>query len=171
MAFGKSLIGLLGNKRSLWCLIPAAIAAQVIAKYSVAHWGLVLLDGISDPAVARDLVTGMTPAQVTGHLWFTTTIDVILPLLAGGLFVSAALLAFGKYGFYLALPPLVAVPLDLTEGVVQVLALTDGLDLLDVKVLTTPVKGLGYLTGLIISLLALAKWLVVTVKSKIASRS
>ncbi len=124
-----------------------------------------LLDGISDPDAARALLSELTPHQNQGHLWFTTTLDVILPFAAAGLFASAALNFFGKYGLYLAMIPLFAVPLDLAEGVVQVLALTNTADLLEMKSYTTPVKSMCYKIGFLLSLAGLAKWILLKLKS------
>ena len=159
----------LKQTRTLWILFLVAVPLIFLSKWSQSHWGLVLLDGISDPDVARTLLSELTPQQNQGHLWFTTTLDVILPFAAAGLFASAALNFFGKYGLYLAIIPLFAVPLDLTEGVVQVLALTNTADFLEIKAYTTPVKSMCYKIGFWLSLVGLTKWVLLKLKSMIAS--
>ncbi len=155
----------LKQTRTLWILFVIAVPLIFLSKWSVSYWELMLLDGISDPAAARTLLRELTPLQNQGHLWFTTTLDVILPFAAAGLFASAALNFFGKFGLYLAIIPLFAVPLDLTEGVVQVFALTNTADFLDIKAYTTPVKSMCYKIGFWLSLAGLSKWLLLKFKS------
>lgn len=159
----------LKQTRTLWILFFVAVPLILLSKWAVSHWGLVLLDGISDPDAARTLLSELTPEQNQGHLWFTTTLDVILPFAAAGLFASAALNSFGKYALYLAILPLVAIPLDLTEGVIQVLVLTDTADMLAIKVYTTPVKEMLYNIGFLLALAGLAKWLLLKTKTMVAS--
>jgi hypothetical protein len=153
-------------KRVLWALILIAVPLLLLSKWSVSHWGLVLLDGISDASAARTLLGNMTPEQIRGHIWFTTTIDLILPIAAAGLFASATLHSFVKYGRYLAIVPVLALPLDLTEGVIQVLALTGSADLLALKAYTTPVKSTCYAIGLMLSLAGLFWNLIVRVRRR-----
>jgi len=154
----------LKKTRTLWILFFVAVPLIFLSKWSQSYWGLALLDGISDPDTARALLRELTPQQNQGHLWFTTTLDVILPFAAAGLFASAALNFFGKYGLYLALPPLLSVPLDLTEGIIQVLALTNTADFLAIKAYTTPIKTLGYEIGFLLSLVGLSIWLLLKLK-------
>ncbi len=159
----------LKQTRALWILFFVAVPLIFLSKWSQSYWGLVLLDGISDPDAARILLSELTPHQNVGHLWFTTTLDVILPFAAAGLFASAILAFFGRFGVYLAMIPLFAVPLDLTEGVVQVLALTNTADLLEIKAYTTPVKSMCYKIGFWLSFAGLVKWLLFKLKSMVAS--
>ena len=159
----------LEQTRALWILFFVAVPLIFLSKWSQSYWGLVLLDGISDPDAARILLSELTPHQNVGHLWFTTTLDVILPFAAAGLFASAILAFWGRFGVYLAMIPLFAVPLDLTEGVVQVLALTNTADLLEIKAYTTPVKSMCYKIGFWLSFAGLVKWLLFKLKSMVAS--
>jgi len=46
------------------------------------------------------------------------TLDVIYPLAYGSLFAGVALRFFSQYGVYLALPALLAIPVELIEGVI-----------------------------------------------------
>lgn len=160
------LFQLLRQTRTLWILIAVAIPLTLLSKWTTFYWGLVLLDGISDPEAARTLLSEMTTAQIQGHLWFTTTLDVVYPIAAAGLFASATLKSFGKYGPYLAVVPLIALPLDLMEGLIQVLALNGTTDWLALKAYTTPAKGLGYASGLLLSLAGLTKWLIPRIKNR-----
>jgi len=161
----------LRNIKTLQVLFIIALPLLILSKWSVEHWNLVLLDGISDAETARTLLVEMTHQQVQGHLWFTSTIDVILPFAAAGFFASAILVSFKKYGPYLATLALLAIPLDLSEGVIQVLALTNNADFLDVKSYSTPIKKACYDIGFLASVAGLIQWLYLKIKSKVAQPS
>ncbi|MEC8427323.1 MAG: hypothetical protein VXZ35_02775, partial [Pseudomonadota bacterium] len=118
----------LKNTNSLRILFAIFVPLLLLSKWSVAHWNLTLLDGISDAEAARTLLAEMTHQQIQGHIWFTSSIDVILPFAAAGFFASVILISFEKYGPYLAALALLAIPLDLSEGAIQVLALTNNAD-------------------------------------------
>lgn len=159
----ETIINSLRNPKVLVFLMIIAVPMILFSKWIVPYANLMLMDGISDPEGARILLSHMTSEQITGHLWFTNTLDLILPFAAASLFASAAMNAFGKFGWILALPPLAALPLDLVEGVVQTLALINTADLLDIKAYTTPVKSMGYKLGFLISLVALIKWMIMKI--------
>lgn len=148
------------NTRNLWFLFIATLLLTAGFVVCSLVWSLTLLDGVSPPAQVRQILAGMTPDQITAHVWITLTLDVAYPLAYGGLFAGAALSIFEKYGRYLALPALLAVPVDLLEGVVQVLALTGSADLIETKAYITPAKTVLFLGGLAIALAAWLKWLV-----------
>jgi hypothetical protein len=165
MVSSQDRIEFLTKTSTLWVLFIAFVALMHGSDLMKAHWSMELLDGISNPADARALLAGMTPEQKSGHLWFTTTLDVLLPIAAVGLFVGMALVSFPKYGKFLAIPPLLALPLDYIEGVVQVLVLTETADVLAVKAFTTPIKSICYQFGFFISLIGLLKLLALKLKS------
>ncbi|MBE9103007.1 hypothetical protein IQ267_26535 [filamentous cyanobacterium LEGE 07170] len=54
--------------------------------------------------------------------------------------------------------------MDLIEGVIQVLALTEMADMLELKAYITPLKSGLFITGLIITLAGWAKWLFLRLK-------
>lgn len=156
----------LNARHSLLILLATAVPMLLISKWSVIYWDLVLLDGIRDPEIARAILSGLTPEQVIGHIWFTVTIDVLLPFAVAGLFASAILLSFERVGPYLAGLVLMAIPIDLSEGIVQWLALTDTADLLSLKFYSTPVKKLCYDMGFLLSVFGLLKWLILMLKAR-----
>jgi len=100
----------------------------------------------------------MSAEQRTPHAWATSTLDVAFPISAGLLFAGVALRFFPKYGIYLALPGFLAIPTDLFEGVIQILALTNTADLLDLKAIVTPLKAVLLLTGLVIAIIGWSRW-------------
>jgi hypothetical protein len=160
-----ALLEQLKQPHILKLLLFITVPLIAISKWAVSYWGLELLDGISDPNAARTLLGRLSPEQNLGHIWFTATLDVILPFAAAGLFASLTLNAFGKYALYLAVIPLIAIPIDLSEGVIQVLALTETADLLAIKAYTTPVKEMIYHLGFLLALVGLAKMLLLRMKN------
>jgi hypothetical protein len=152
----------------LWALFAASIVLIALSEWMKTQWQLQLIDGIWSPGDARALIAQLSAEQKTGHLWFTSTVDVLLPIFVAVTLAGITLKAFPHYGKYLAIPPLLAVPFDYTEGVIQVLVLTDTLDLLAIKAYTSPVKISGYLFGLAMLSLALVKWLLLRIKALLA---
>lgn len=164
MIFDK--LNRLKQPKILWLLAAIAITSKAITNYVVAHFDMKLLDGIWDPEKGRALVAAMDADQRMQHIWFTLTLDIVMPVAFGFLFIGMALKSFPTFGKYLALAPLVAMPLDYFEAVIQVLVLTGSADLLAIKAYTSPVKSIGYLTGLIVLGLGLLKWLFLALKNK-----
>ena len=129
-------------------------------------WELTLVDAIADPAQVRESMAAMTPDQRTAHAWITATLDVAYPLAYGALFAGSACAFFPRVGRYLAMLLIVVIPVDLLEGIVQLLALVDSVDLLEAKALLTPLKfGLAFL-GLAITLLGWVSWLTGRLRSR-----
>lgn len=149
----------LTNARTLWFLFAATLAITCAFPVVSSHWQLTLLDGITSPAAARSLLEQFTPEQRTVHAWITATLDVAYPLAYGGLFAGSALRVFERHGRYLALPALLAIPTDLIEGVVQILALTGIADWLGAKAVLTPAKLVLFGSGLCVAVVAWATWL------------
>lgn len=154
----------ISDTRTLWWLFILTLLLTASFVVCSSLWNLTLLDGVSSPVEVRRILIGMSPEQITAHIWITATLDVAYPLAYGGLFAGVALSMFETYGRYLAVPALLAIPVDLLEGVVQVLALTDTWDLIDMKAYVTPVKTALFLSGLAIACAAWVKWLVVRIR-------
>ncbi|NRB40842.1 MAG: hypothetical protein HRU20_20620 [Pseudomonadales bacterium] len=113
---------------------------------------LTFIDPISDPDSVREIIAAMTAEQRTAHAWITATVDILYPLAYGLLFAGAAIKYFSRAGFYLALPALLAIPADLIEGLIQILALTAMADWLWLKAIVTPIKTTLFLTGFFIAI-------------------
>lgn len=139
----------------LWALAITAFLCVAGFDYVRRTYGLTLLDGLSDPNEARALIAEMSEAQKQVHLWTTGILDVIFPLAYGGLFVGLAWRFFGSAGSLLALPGLAVVPIDLTEGVVQILALGGSEDVLVHKVWVTPLKFGLFIAAAVVAVAAL----------------
>jgi hypothetical protein len=110
--------------------------------------GGAFLDMTSDPEASRAIIAAMTGAQRTAHAWVTVLLDTAYPLAYGGFLGGLALRFFGKFGKHAAIPALGVVVVDLTENLVQVLALAGWVDALDAKAWLTPLKfGLFFLAA------------------------
>ncbi len=150
----------------LWALFAATVVITLLFPLLAGIWQLTLVDPISAPDAVRAVIGSMSQEQKTAHAWITATLDVAYPLAYGLLFAGVALHFFERYGAYLALAGLLAIPVDLFEGVVQVLALTDAADLVDLKALLTPLKSGLFIAGLLFCLVAWARWLVRKVRAR-----
>ena len=149
---------LLTRASTLWCLGIATVLLSLSFAPAAAQFDLVLLDGISSPAIARETLASFSTEQRVAHAWITATMDVVYPLVYGPLFAGVTLLFFPKRR-WLALPGLLVIPVDLFEGLVQVLALLEVSDWLGAKALVTPLKLLLFACGLITALAAWLQWL------------
>jgi hypothetical protein len=143
----------------LWSNLVLTVLLLLAISLVARHYEITLLDGVSSPTKAREILTKMNAAQRKVHMWITSTLDVAFPLSYGLLFAGSALRFFPEYGFYLALPAVLGVGIDLIEGVIQVLALTSRADFLGLKQYVTPLKLGLFIVGLTIALLGLLRWL------------
>jgi len=113
---------------------------------------------IDEMYVAEDIrmhIKEMTETQRTVHAWMTGTLDVAYPFVYGAFFAGVALRFFGRFGMYLALPSLLCIPADLTEGLAQVMLLTGQEEWMAVKTTATPIKLVLYISGLLITMVGL----------------
>ena len=138
----------------LWTLFILQILIGASFGLIMGHWDFQLIDSISDPAKASAVIAGLTDMQRTVHIWTTATLDVAYPLAYGGLFAGLALRFLGKAGKWLSLPAFAAIPADVSEGVVQVLALTGTEGVIGAKAILTPLKFGLFMVAALIALLA-----------------
>ena len=124
------------------------------------------LDTLDSGEASRELIASMTDAQRSAHFWVTVLLDTAYPLAYGALFAGLALRFFGRFGRLAALPAIAVVVVDLTENMVQALALSGAADALDAKDWLTPLKfGLFFLAAAI-ALVALLIAIVSRVRGK-----
>lgn len=97
-----------------------------------------MLDVIMSGADARARVAEMTDAHRLRHMIGTGVIDTLYPIAYGAFFASSAA-RFASSKRWL-LPALAAVLFDVLENTVQFMALAGGPDLLDLKIVLTPLK-------------------------------
>lgn len=161
----------LTRPKSLWFTFFWTVLLTVCFPIVASQWQLVFLDALSSPAEVRTQLMAFSATQKTVHAWSTGTLDVAYPFAYGLLFAGTALRFFKRLGPYLALPGFLAIPVDLAEGVVQVLALTDTADLLTAKAWLTPLKLLLFTGGLAIALFAWFRCLVAHIRALVARTS
>ncbi|WP_317112318.1 hypothetical protein [Chroococcidiopsis sp. SAG 2025] len=112
------------------------------------------------------LLANMSQAQKESHFLMTLLLDTLYPLVYGCLLASLALKFFGKAGVWLSLPAFVVIPVDLSENIIQLVALKGNEALLPFKAILTPAKfTLIFIAGSI-ALIALASRFFSFVKSK-----
>jgi hypothetical protein len=99
-----------------------------------------ILDTIGPVSDAQALLASMSEAQKLAHFRLTLWLDMLFPLAYGGLFAGLTLRYFQTYGKWLVLPALLVIPVDITENIIQLLALSGSESLLGVKALLTPTK-------------------------------
>lgn len=136
MAMRNQLI----KSSTLWLLTLATVLLVVGFQAWSPLAGGVLLDTLWTLEGSRDLLAALTPTEKQIHIWITLLLDVPFPLVYGGLLAGLALRFGGTYGAYLALPALLAIPVDLMENAIQVLALAGYEGGLHLKALLTPLK-------------------------------
>ncbi|HEY5647191.1 MAG TPA: hypothetical protein VIS76_14670 [Pseudomonadales bacterium] len=144
---------------SLWLLFSATVALTACFPLLAGVFDLTFIDGIADPATTRATIAGFSAEQRIAHAWITGTVDVAYPLAYGVFFAASTLCFFPRAGAHLALLPLLAIPVDLFEGLVQILALTGTADWLAMKAFITPLKMLLLLCGLASTICGWLAWL------------
>lgn len=148
----------LASPRFLWLAFAATLMLSVAFPWLSGMWDLTLLDSISSPAEARELLAGMTATQKAAHAWITATADVAYPLAYASFFAGSALCFFPNWGARIAAIELSSIPVDLLEGLVQVLALTGTADALSSKAFLTPLKMVLFIGGMLFTLAAYVTW-------------
>lgn len=150
----------LTKTRVLWFSFVGTLVCMVALQVIVEQYGLILLDRISDPEQSRAAIASMSESQRSLHAWVTGTLDVAYPAVYGALFTGSAYKFFPKIGKLLAAPTLLLVPIDLIEGVVQILGLTGAADWLGAKTILTPMKFLLAYFGILMTVSGWLAWVV-----------
>ncbi len=137
----------------LWGLFLSFAGLTIGFALWIPHLGGEILDAYTE-AGARRVMDQMTEAQRISHGWMTLLLDMAYPLVYGLLSVGLAYKAFGTKGTLLAMPGWVVMPLDLSENIIEILALWDVVDLLALKNYITPMKNVIFVVAMIIALVA-----------------
>jgi len=151
----KRLFEFLQRRKTLWINFWATFIMTLIFGLIMQIWGFEIIDEMYDAATIIAHIDAMTPTQRTVHSWMTATLDVAYPLSYGALFIGMALRFFGKVGVWIALPSMLVIPVDLTEGVIQVFLLNGYSDIAYLKEIVTPLKLILFVWGLVVALIAL----------------
>ncbi|MEM9571141.1 MAG: hypothetical protein AAF996_06720 [Pseudomonadota bacterium] len=146
------MMKLLTNTTTLWILLVLFIVETIGFGIIMRIWDFAIIDEISDPETVRAHIDALSAQQRSVHAWMTATLDVAYPLTYGPLFAGLALRALSPP---YAVPAFLVIPVDLIEGVVQVLALTGMYDALWLKATVTPLKLVLFFAAMVIAIVAL----------------
>lgn len=119
-----------------------------------------IIDEMYNPDAVREHIQGMTPKQRHVHILLTATLDVLFPLIYGSLYAGLAWRSFGAgkgrlRQVLIMLPSVLVVPVDLTEGFLQVRALSGHDNAIVAKAWVTPAKLVLFSTASLIAVSAL----------------
>lgn len=149
----------LTRRSVLWASFIIFMLLNVGFFFWIPYVGGVILDESWGEGM-QHIYDGMTPVQRRSHGWMTLILDMPYPLAYGVWYAGLALKAFPKLGWWIALPALLTIPIDLTENTTQVLALLGGVDVLSLKDIVTPLKLLFFISASLIALASLVLLLV-----------
>ena len=121
----------------------------------------VIIDEMFREHVIREHIASMSDEQKRMHIWLTATVDVLYPLAYGALFVGVQIRVLGMKRRVFAALSMVAVPVDLIEGLAQVMLLSGHSSWMPVKLMATPIKLLSFTFGLLVTL-GCAAWVLLS---------
>lgn len=147
----------LTKKSTLWFLFAATICLTISFAVVMQLWGFGIIDEMFVASQINDHIGAMTAKQKQAHIWTTATLDVLYPFVYAGFFAGVALKAFGRVGLWLAIPAILCIPVDLTEGYAQVMLLSGHVEYMGLKTTTTPLKYGLFFSGLLITTVGLFK--------------
>lgn len=143
---------------------PSTLAASLVAYLGLSGAFLVVMlvwdFQVIDEVFRRDAilahVEAMTAEQRRVHAITTATLDVAYPFAYGAFQAGMAYRYLGRWGRWIAPLSLLCIPVDLLEGLAQVLILTGSEGFVGLKTVVTPLKLGLYLPGLAGALAAAA---------------
>lgn len=145
----------LTRKSILWASFLATLTLTLIFGIVMQVWDFEVID---EMYVAEEILAhihAMTHERRMVHFWLTATVDVLYPFVYGGFFIGVALKGFARAGFFLAIPSMLVIPVDLIEGFAQVMLLLGNDGYIHMKVIATPAKLALFFTGLTITAIGL----------------
>lgn len=124
-------------------------------------WGFFIIDEMYTAPDILAHVSAMTPLQRHVHMWMTATLDALYPFTYGAFLIGMANKAFpAKAAFWLSLPAVFCISVDLIEGYAQVMLLIGGHDeYVELKTVVTPLplKLILFCTSLVVSLVGASR--------------
>lgn len=129
----------LGRTWVLFALLIATLAIMAAFRPVQAIIDGPMLDFIFTGEAAAARLAELDEAQRRAHFWATVLSDTAYPIAYGGLLIGLVM-RFGRGMYWLAIPALATILLDLAENTVQALALSDTVNLLVAKTILTPLK-------------------------------
>ncbi len=149
------MLNKLSRGRTLTFLLGMAIAFTisfgVIAKLSDIRF----LDGMAMPGEVLDYVGTLTSKQKMIHSVVTGSLDVLYPLTYGALLAGVVLRYMDDPHPAWLLPAVLVIPVDLVEGVIQIMILNGGVHLVGWKFWLTTVKFVLFFMAVAIAVFAM----------------
>ena len=149
------ILNFLAQTKILWCTFSMTLCLTIIFGIVMHFEGFGIIDEMFIADDIRKHIDAMSPRQRSIHAWLTGTIDVLYPFAYGAFFVGVAIKCFGRYGVLLAIPSILVIPADLTEGLSQIMLLNGQDAFMDLKLIATPIKLVLHIFGLCITILGL----------------
>ncbi len=146
----------LSRTRSIWVSFTITLILTLGFGLAMHVWQFLLIDEMYDADRISIHIDGMTATQKTVHIWLTSTLDVAYPFAYASFFIGLTIRVFPKYSAWLVIPSVLVVPVDLTEGFSQIMLLSGHSEMMQLKVLMTPLKLALFICGLIVAIVALA---------------
>lgn len=162
------MISKFAQTKTLWITFIAMMIIGAAFGVVMKKFGFTIIDEMYDPEKIRGHIAAFTPTQTKAHIWTTATLDVAYPLTYGAFFIGMAHRFWGHISWWFILPALLVIPVDLTEGVVQVLALLGNDGVIDAKAILTPAKFILFITAALIALAGLIKMGVMKLRNRTA---
>ncbi len=163
----KSLFTSLSQTKALWVSFSLTLILTLIFGVVMYIGEFRIIDEMYSSEDIRRHIANMTPEQRSMHAWLTGTVDVIYPFTYGAFFIGIAMKYFGRFGFWLALPTLVLIMADLTEGFSQIMLLTGDERYMGLKTIATPTKLILYISELCVTVIGL----VIALKDRFRNQS
>ena len=142
------------SARGLWQYFILVVGLSLAFGLTMIIWDFVVIDELINAEAIREHVSDMSAEQRRAHIGATLTLDIIYPFVYAGLFAGLTLKAWPDWR-YLAAPILLCIPVDLIEGMTQVMILNGHFDWIDLKTLVTPIKLVLFIAGSLVAIAAL----------------
>ena len=144
---------------NVWLLFWLTIVETACFGIIMGLWQFHIIDEMYHAQDILAHIASMTPLQRQVHRWMTATLDVLYPFTYASYFIGMAYKAFpAPTAFWLSLPAILCIPVDLVEGYSQVLLLSGGHDeMVSLKVVVTPLKLVLSITSLVVSLVGVVR--------------
>lgn len=144
----------LTDTKILWRLFFAFAALSLAMLCWIIFHDLHIIDEIARPDQVKAVLAAQSTEQHRAHFWMTLILDIPYPFVYGSLFAGLALKYFGKWGKWLCIPALLAIPFDTIENIAQLFILKGNMAPLALKAIVTPLKLACFVIAVIIALTA-----------------
>lgn len=152
-----NMLNFLAKPKILWFTFAAVVVLSVGFALVTRHWNFGIIDEMYVAEEIRHHIAAMSAKQRLVHAWMTATLDVAYPFAYGGFFIGVAMRYFGRFGLFLALPSMAVIPIDLLEGLSQIMLLNGQKGFMALKLWMTPIKLILFLAGFLITMVGLLR--------------